>query len=104
VANEHGHFGYWMGRAYWGRGYATAATRAALTLLFAHADADTLWAVHLADNEGSARVMDKCGMRVLRAESRIHRGREREFLVRGITRDPWEAPLPRAARARGEQR
>jgi RimJ/RimL family protein N-acetyltransferase len=89
-ANEHGHFGYWVGRAHWGAGCATAATRAALALLFAHTDLDAVWAVHLADNVGSARVMDKCGMTVLREETRLHRGEARTLRVRGITRAQWE--------------
>ena len=90
-ANEHGHFGYWVGKAYWGCGYATAATRVAIALLFARTDLDALWAVHLADNAGSALVMDKCGMTMLRQETRDHRGEPRDHLVRGITREAWEA-------------
>lgn len=90
LANEHGHFGYWIGRPHWGLGYATVATRAAIALLYAHTDAEALWAVHLADNHGSSRVMEKCGMRVLRREARSHRGEPRDFLVRGITRDEWD--------------
>ncbi len=89
-ANQHGHFGYWVGKAHWGNGYATAATRAAITLLFAGTELDAVWAVHLGDNIGSARVMDRCGMCVLRNEQRIHRGDERAFLVRGITRGAWD--------------
>jgi ribosomal-protein-alanine N-acetyltransferase len=94
-ASEHGHFGYWIGRPHWGSGYATAATRAAIALLFAHTDAETLWATHLADNHGSSRVMEKCGMRVLRREARPHRGEPRDFLVRGITRDEWDSLVER---------
>lgn len=90
-ANAHGHFGYWVGRAYWGCGYATAATRAGIAVLFARTDVDLVWAVHLAGNEGSGRVMDKCGLTVLRTETRNHRGTPSPMLVRGITRDDWEA-------------
>ena len=90
-ANENGHFGYWVGRAHWGVGYATAATRAAIALLFARTDLDLVWAIHLAGNEGSARVMDKCGLAVLRTDTRDHRGAPYPMLVRGITRDEWEA-------------
>ena len=86
-----GHVGYWVGRAHWGAGYATAAMRAGLALLFAHTEADLVWAVHLADNEGSARVMDKCGLVALRSEVRDHRGEPRPLLVRGITRAEWDA-------------
>ena len=94
-ANEHGHFGYRIGRPHWGLGNATAATRAAIALPYAHTDAEALWAVHLADNHGSSRVMEKCGMRVLRHEARPHRGESRDFLVRGITRDEWDRPADR---------
>jgi ribosomal-protein-alanine N-acetyltransferase len=90
-ANQHGHFGFWVGKSHWGNGYATAAAGAAIALLFAGTELDAVWAVHLADNLGSARVMDRCGMRVLRDEQRIHRGDVRAFLVREITREEWEA-------------
>lgn len=90
TANEHGHFGYWIGKPYWGAGHATAATRAAIALLFARTDLDLLWAIHLAENRGSWRVMEKSGMRVLRRQTHVHRGEAREFYVRGITRAVWE--------------
>jgi RimJ/RimL family protein N-acetyltransferase len=90
-ANANGHFGYWVGREHWKRGYATAATRAAIALLFDATGADLVWAVHLAHNEGSARVMDRCGLAVLRSEMRDHRGRPQPVLVRGITRARWAA-------------
>lgn len=90
-AGVHGHFGYWIGRAHWRKGYATAATRAAIALLFAHGDDDLLWATHLAENLASGRVMEKCGMPVLREEQHAHRGEPRRYLVRGIAREAWEA-------------
>ena len=54
--------GYWLGRAFWGRGIATAALR----LLTAHAFAADpelrrLWAVPFARNVASARVLEKAG-------------------------------------------
>jgi RimJ/RimL family protein N-acetyltransferase len=53
--------GYWIGRPYWGRGYATEAVQTAL----AWADGDwgkrlTL-ARHFTDNPASARVLEKAG-------------------------------------------
>ena len=90
-ANVHGHFGYWIGRAHWGEGCATAATRAAIAILFARTDLDAVWAVHLVANVASARVMEKCGLRVLREEERTHRGQPRAFHVRGIARAAWDA-------------
>jgi len=51
---------YWIDRAYWGRGIATAALRA----LLAAAPERPLYARAAADNAGSLRVLEKCGFRV----------------------------------------
>jgi len=90
VATEHGHLGFWIGRPYWGRGYATAAARGVIALAFGLLDIDALAASHLKRNPASGRVMEKCGMHLLGMEKRDHRGVEEEFCVRGITRDDWE--------------
>jgi ribosomal-protein-alanine N-acetyltransferase len=90
VATERENLGFWIGRPYWGRGYATAAARAVIALAFGLLDIDTLTASHLTGNPASGRVMEKCGMSLLRTETRNHRGVQEEFCVRGITRDDWE--------------
>lgn len=51
--------GYWIGRAYWGRGIATAA----LTAYLAHETTRPLHAHVAAHNRGSIRVLEKCGFR-----------------------------------------
>ncbi|MEV0227598.1 GNAT family N-acetyltransferase [Streptomyces sp. NPDC050704] len=51
---------YWIDRAYWGRGIATAALRA----LLAEVRERPLYARAAADNAGSLRVLEKCGFRV----------------------------------------
>ncbi|MGW6736646.1 GNAT family N-acetyltransferase [Streptomyces sp. NPDC055013] len=51
---------YWVDRAYWGRGVATAALRG----LLAEVPERPLYARAAADNEGSLRVLHKCGFRV----------------------------------------
>jgi len=89
-ATVKGHFGYWVGREFWGQGIATGATRSAINLLFTHGDSAELWARHLAANAASGRVMEKNGMRVLRSERAPHRGGEALFVLRGITRGEWE--------------
>ncbi|MFE1879118.1 GNAT family N-acetyltransferase [Streptomyces diastatochromogenes] len=50
---------YWIERAYWGRGVATAALRA----LLAEVPERPLYARAAADNAGSLRVLEKCGFR-----------------------------------------
>lgn len=50
---------YWIDRAYWGRGVATAALRE----LLAQVPERPLYARAAADNAGSLRVLEKCGFR-----------------------------------------
>ncbi|MFJ3668681.1 GNAT family N-acetyltransferase [Streptomyces sp. NPDC090106] len=50
---------YWIDRAYWGRGIATAA----LLGLLAEVPERPLYARAAADNAGSLRVLRKCGFR-----------------------------------------
>ncbi|WP_282702097.1 GNAT family N-acetyltransferase [Streptomyces sp. CC219B] len=51
---------YWIDRAYWGRGIATAA----LAALVAEVPERPLYARAAADNAASRRVLEKCGFRV----------------------------------------
>jgi len=90
LPGEHEHFGYWIGRAHWGRGYATAAARAVIALAFSLLDLERLTVSHLTRNPASGRVLEKCGMRLLRTELRAHRGADEPFCVRALTREDWE--------------
>ncbi|MFE0521945.1 GNAT family N-acetyltransferase [Streptomyces sp. NPDC058954] len=51
---------YWVDRAYWGRGVATAA----LLALLAEVPERPLYARAAADNAASRRVLEKCGFRL----------------------------------------
>jgi 8-oxo-dGTP diphosphatase len=67
--------GYWLGRAYWGYGYATEAVRRALHFIFTDLDRVSAYALVLPGNEASLRVLDKlgfapCGTENLPAEER----------------------------------
>jgi RimJ/RimL family protein N-acetyltransferase len=53
--------GYWLGRPYWGRGYATEAACAALAWAEAAWGAKAVKSGHFADNETSGRVLCKAG-------------------------------------------
>jgi RimJ/RimL family protein N-acetyltransferase len=70
---------YWVDRAYWGRGVATAALRA----LLSEVPERPLFARAAADNAGSLRVLEKCGFRpTARAAGYANaRGREIEEVV-----------------------
>ena len=54
--------GYWIGRPYWGQGYATEAARAALSLARTLGHRRVV-ASHFEDNPRSGRVLAKLGFR-----------------------------------------
>jgi len=93
LPGEHENIGYWIGRPYWSRGYATAAAQALIAVGFGLIDLPAITASHLVRNPASARVMEKCGMTLLRTDRREHRGAVEDFCVRGITREAWEKRL-----------
>jgi RimJ/RimL family protein N-acetyltransferase len=53
--------GYWIGRPYWGRGYATEAVRAVIDHAFGDLGHDALQAGARISNPASRRVLEKCG-------------------------------------------
>ena len=88
--------GYWLGRAFWGRGIATAALRLVTARAFA-ADPGLrrLWAVPFVTNIASARVLEKAGYTregTLR-QSAIKDGRVLDQWMYAILRE--ECPPPR---------
>ncbi len=84
--------GYWIGKPYWGCGYATSAAAAVIGIAFAHLALERIAASHLARNSASGRVMEKCGMLLSREEMRPHRGGAPElFRVWTIDAPRWQA-------------
>jgi len=82
--------GYWLGRAFWNRGIATAALRLLTAQAFA-ADPELrrLWAVPFVTNIASARVLEKAGYTregTLR-QSAIKDGRVLDQWMYAIVRD-----------------
>jgi RimJ/RimL family protein N-acetyltransferase len=53
--------GYWLGRTYWGRGYATEAARSALAWVRDHWKKRYVVAGYFADNPASGEVLVKAG-------------------------------------------
>jgi RimJ/RimL family protein N-acetyltransferase len=53
--------GYWLGAAYWGKGYATEALRAVIDYAFTDCAHEALQAGARVTNPASRRVLEKCG-------------------------------------------
>lgn len=68
-------FGYWLGSTFWGRGLATAGTRAYLSYLITTFQPRRIEAKVFGWNPASARVLEKCGLRL--------EGRLRSHVVKG---------------------
>ena len=53
--------GYWLGRPYWGNGYASEAARRVAGFAFHNLDAPTIRASYFHDNPASGHVLEKLG-------------------------------------------
>ncbi len=90
--------GYWIGRAAWGRGYATEAVRRCLRMLFDAFGVETVWAAVLPENPASRRVLEKAGLTFegVRRTDMPARNRCTDLEVLSLNRADWQAR--RAAR------
>lgn len=85
--------GYELDPKHWGQGYATEAARAVVELGFERFGLHRIWSWCIADNLGSARVLEKLGMRQegrLR-ENEVFKGRWWDTLLYGILEHEWRA-------------
>ncbi len=91
--HERAELGYWIGRPYWGSGYATEAAAALVAYAFEQLELNRVYAYHFSTNPASGRVLQKIGMR--------HEGTQRQHYVKwrelvdtdayGILRSEWRA-------------
>lgn len=83
-----GELGYWLGRAFWGRGLVTAAVRAVVPFAMARWGLSRLTAYAASDNPGSIRVLEKSGFQregLMRARA-IRDGTAQDHVVFGLVR------------------
>jgi len=77
--NESLEIGYWIGRDYWGKGYATSA----LNLLLAFADKrfhpKRITGLAFTFNPASKRVMEKCGFELECIRRNIKKGKDKFY-------------------------
>ena len=83
--------GYWVGKPFWNRGYATEAARALLAYGFRELELNRIHAAHMARNPASGRVMEKLGMRpegTARHDMKKW-GRYEDLVSYALLRDDW---------------
>jgi [ribosomal protein S5]-alanine N-acetyltransferase len=66
----HAELGYWIGKPYWGMGYATEAARAVIPYAFEVGGLEYLTVGHFNNNPASGRVIAKLGFKAHSAETR----------------------------------
>ncbi len=88
--------GYWVGKPFWNRGFATEAALAILAFGFDELRLNRIQAGHLARNPASGRVMEKAGM-VLEGTARqgaIKWGQYEDLVSYAILRQDWLIHYP----------
>jgi [ribosomal protein S5]-alanine N-acetyltransferase len=60
--HDRAEMGYWIGKEWWGHGYATEAARAVVGFAFERLRLNRVCAYHYARNPASGRVLEKVGM------------------------------------------
>ena len=88
---ERAEIGYWIGKPFWGRGYATEAAGAIIRYGFEDLRLHRIYAGYFSRNEQSARVMIKNGMKY-EGTLRQHVKKWDEFVdvvYYGILHDEW---------------
>lgn len=68
--DDHAELGYWIGKPYWGMGYASEAVRALILHAFETGGFAYLTAGHFSDNPASARIIAKFGFTPRAQEAR----------------------------------
>jgi len=85
--------GYRLYPAFWGQGLATEGARALIRLAFEQLHLDRVVATMMADNTGSRRVMEKCGLRRVGTfyypDAHLMPGAEHGDYVYELARSDW---------------
>jgi RimJ/RimL family protein N-acetyltransferase len=77
--------GYWLGKPFWGEGYATEAAKKVVSFAFRELRAEGLWAGWFHDNPASGRVLEKLGARPDGSEPRGSLARGHTVLCHMVT-------------------
>jgi RimJ/RimL family protein N-acetyltransferase len=87
--------GYRLRRSSWNKGYATEGSRALVSMGFTDLDVERVFALTMAVNTGSRRVLEKCGLTLVRTipyeGSDAIEGAEHGDVEYALTKPEWEA-------------
>jgi RimJ/RimL family protein N-acetyltransferase len=86
-------FGYWIGKTYWNRGYASEAVATLTRFAFEKLGVEEIWAAAVPVNDASHRVLEKNGFVIAGAGTRESemRGQSLPVITRKLGRAQWLA-------------
>ncbi|PKL12658.1 MAG: GNAT family N-acetyltransferase [Spirochaetae bacterium HGW-Spirochaetae-8] len=82
---------YWIGSAYWNKGYGTEAGRMLVAQAFETLDINKVYAAHFGSNPASGRLMEKIGMHKegLLRKHVMKWGHSEDLIYYGLLRDDF---------------
>lgn len=84
--------GYWIGKPFWGKGYAPEAAAALLQHGFERLNCAAIWCAHYDFNNQSRRVIEKCGFCYqLHKPTTNLLGATHDTLFYVLTREEWQS-------------
>ncbi len=88
-----GELGYWIGKEFWGRSYATEAAEAVMHFGFTELSLNRLQAQHFSQNPASGRIMQKLGMSLEGTARQAEKkwGSYVDIVRYALLRDEWQA-------------
>ena len=90
--NKNAEIGYWIGKRYWNKGFATEAVKLMLKFAFEKLKLHRVYASLFEENKASRRVLEKCGFKLegILREHRYKHGKWHNELVFGLLKKEWE--------------
>ena len=84
--------GYWIGRPYWGQGFASEGAQALTAYAFEEHGVDQVIIKYLERNKKSASVARKCGFTEMGTITDFNKytGKEEQFGISMLTKADWE--------------
>lgn len=84
--------GYWLGKPYWGKGYAAEAARALVRFGFEQMNLERVEAKCFVENRAGQRVIEKLGMRFEGTDrSEMIKGEYPELRLYAVARQDWDS-------------
>lgn len=87
--DRHSHRGFWLAEPYWKQGLMSEAIIAINNFAFDVAKMKIMRLENFTDNEGSHRVKEKTGARLVGTKIQQWRGKDREVEIWELTADNW---------------